>query len=206
MTKEFNRHEEIEPYYDVRTETYIFKENDYLIDIKLNFELNIDVNIEARNITALNISAWNITGLNIDAQNIEARDIKAVNITACNIYAHNIDARAIDALNIDACDINFYSFCIAYENINCTSIKGHRENHIAKALDGEIIIRDERDELEHNQNQKAIECLKEVLEHFIYRPTYLDNARLEYTIGDEDKKFIDFVNTKIKELEGESKC
>ena len=80
--------------------------------------------------------------------NIYARDIHALNIDARNIYAWNIDARNIyawniDALNIDAWNVSFYTFCISYRNIKCTSIKGRRENHIMKALDGEIIIKGE---------------------------------------------------------------
>ena len=58
-------------------------------------------------------------------------------------------------------------------------------------------------ELTKLQNQKAIECLKKVLEHFTNRPTYFDVARLEYHISDQDKKFIDYIDNKIKELEGE---
>lgn len=58
------------------------------------------------------------------------------------------------------------------------------------------------DSLETNQNQKAIECLKDVLNHFTNRPTWFDYARLEYKISEQDKKFIDYVENKIKELEG----
>lgn len=55
----------------------------------------------------------------------------------------------------------------------------------------------------NHQTQKAIECLKEVLEHFTDRPTYFDVARQEYRINDKDKRFIDYINNKIKQLEGE---
>ena len=98
MTKEFNNLEELKPYYDEKTNTYIFKEKGRYIDVKFNFNLIVDANIDAHNITAD---------------------------------------------NIDACNISFHAFCISYNNIKCTSIKGRRENHIMKALDGDIIIKGE---------------------------------------------------------------
>ena len=60
---------------------------------------------------------------------------------------------------------------------------------------------EEKVDISKLQNQKAIDCLKEVLEHFIDRPTYFDEARYKYDIGDKDKRFIDYINNKIKELE-----
>ena len=164
MTKEFNSLEELEPYYYEDTNTYIFGGNGVLLDIKLNFDLCVDANIMACDINAGNIVAWTITAGDITARditahdiathNIDAHNIKACNIEACNIvYANNIDAMNIEAgdiyagdigaFDIDACNICFNAFCIAYKNIKCTSIKGRRENHIAKALDGEIIIKGE---------------------------------------------------------------
>lgn len=53
------------------------------------------------------------------------------------------------------------------------------------------------------QNQKAVECLKDVLDHFTDRPTFYDYARQELCISDKDRKFVDYVYSKIKELEGE---
>lgn len=66
------------------------------------------------------------------------------------------------------------------------------------------------DELEHNQNQKAIECLKEV-KNYIY-DDYKNCEMLrerknltEYGEGcfESDADYIKFINSKIKELEGE---
>ena len=66
-----------------------------------------------------------------------------------------------------------------------------------------IALNTNYDILKENQNQKAIECLKDILNHFTNRPTWFDVARLEYKISEQDKKFIEYVENKIKELEGE---
>lgn len=79
-------------------------------------------------------------GFNIDAylkcKNIYSKDfnrnIKCGNIKCGNIYCGNIDAR----------HINYYAFCIAYENINCNSISGRRENSFHKCLNGKLTIKD----------------------------------------------------------------
>jgi hypothetical protein len=94
------------------------------------------LNITARDITALNINvlnitAWDITALNINVWNINARDITASNITALNINVWNIKAR----------DIDYYAVCFAYYNIECTSIKGRRVNAKHFVLDGKITIK-----------------------------------------------------------------
>ena len=61
MVKEFNSLEEIQKYYDISTNTYIFKEDDEYIDfIKFNFDLNITSNINAWDINSLSIVADNI--------------------------------------------------------------------------------------------------------------------------------------------------
>jgi hypothetical protein len=68
---------------------------------------------------------------NIKARNINARDIKA----------WDIEARDIKAYDIEAENISYYAFCISYQDIECKSIKGRRENCFHKALDGDIIIK-----------------------------------------------------------------
>ena len=157
MTKEFNSLEELKPYYKKKTNTYVLRKNGELLDVKFNFELNIDANIEARDIDASNIIAKNIKSRDIHARNIIARDIIASDIDtrgvhtsniifAGDIIANNIDAWDIDAgdihtKNIDARDIQFWAVCVAYENIKCDCIKPQRKKHIIKALDGEIIKR-----------------------------------------------------------------
>ena len=129
MTKEFNSLEEIEEYYDEKSNTYIFKEDGKYIDLVVfNFDLNIQANIDAKN-----IDAYNIDALNIDACNIDASDIKAMNIEAWDINAWNIEAQ----------DISYYAVCFAYKNIKCKSIKGRRNNAKHFVLDGKLEIEDE---------------------------------------------------------------
>ena len=124
--REFNCLEEIQKYYDKKTNTYIFIENKGYIDLVIfNFDLKVDSNIRAYDIRAENIDA-----LNIDAVDINARDITA---------------RNIDAWNINARNINYYGVCFAYENIKCKSIKGRRENARHYALDGELEVEENVD-------------------------------------------------------------
>ena len=111
-------------------------------------------NIYALDITAGNIDARDIETSNISARNIDADNIKAFNITARNIYACNIDAWDIEAKdiyawyfkagNINARDISYHAVCFAYEDIICESIKGRRENSKHFSLDGDIIIKQEK--------------------------------------------------------------
>ena len=128
MVKEFNSLEEIQKYYDKSTNTYVFKENGECIDIKFNFDLSIDANIEA----------WNINAWNIDCLNINAWDITAIDIKACNIKAFDINA-----WNIDACNISYWALCFAYANIKCNSITSRRDNHKHFALDGKLEVEED---------------------------------------------------------------
>ena len=126
MIKEFNSLKEIQKYYDVKSNTYVFKEDgDYIDLVVFNFNLNIQANIDAKDIGALNIDA-----LNIDACNIDASDIKAMNIEAWDINVWNIEAQ----------DISYYAACFAYKNIKCKSIKGRRNNAKHFVLDGKLEI------------------------------------------------------------------
>ena len=129
MTKEFNSLEKIEEYYDKKSNTYIFKEDGKYIDLVVfNFDLDVEANIDAKDIDALNIDA-----LNIEACNIDASDIKAMNIEAWDINAWNIEAQ----------DISYYAVCFAYKNIKCKSIIGRRENAKHFVLDGKLEIEDD---------------------------------------------------------------
>ena len=126
--KEFNNLEEIQKYYDEKSNTYIFKENDdFLVELVIfNFDLKVEANIRACNIDADNIEALDIRARNINADNIKARDIdafdiNALDVTARDILVDNIKARNIDAREIDCCDT-----CVASENIKCKSIIGGR--------------------------------------------------------------------------------
>ena len=129
--KEFNSLEEIEKYYDEKSNTYIFKESGTYIDLVVfNFDLKIRANISAVNIEAHNIYAWDIN----------AGDIKAGDIDAVNIKANNIDCGNIEAINIKALDINYFAVCFAYYNIKCKSIKGKRNNAKHFVLDGNLEV------------------------------------------------------------------
>ena len=113
----FNKLEEIEKYYNKETNTYIFKENDEWIElVELKFNLEITCDINAR-------------------------DINARAIKACDI-----NARDIKACDINAWDINFFACCISYQNIICKKIEGRRDNSKYLTLDGEIVIKDKKDE------------------------------------------------------------
>ena len=130
MTKEFYSLDEIQKYYDKKSNTFIFKEDGKYIDLVVfNFDLNIQANIDAKN-----IDAYNIDALNIDACNIDASDIKAMNIEAWDINAWNIEAQ----------DISYYAVCFAYNNIKCKSIKGRRNNAKHFVLDGKLEVGNDR--------------------------------------------------------------
>ncbi len=154
MVKEFNNLKEIKKYYDRKTNTYVFKEDNKYIDLVVfNFDLNIKSNIyaqqlEARNINTCNINAWNVNAWDIgacdvNAWDINARDINAWNIRASRIRARDINANDINSFSIVADNINYFAVCFAYENIKCKSIKGRRENAKHFVLDGKIEITEE---------------------------------------------------------------
>ena len=95
MIKEFNSLEEIEEYYDEKSNTYIFIEDDEYIDLVVfNFDLDTSANIEA-----WDIYAWNIYACNIAAENIKARNISyyAVCFACDNIKCNSIIGRRNNA-------------------------------------------------------------------------------------------------------------
>lgn len=170
MTKEFNSLDEIQKYYDVKSNTYVFKEDgDYINNVVFNFDLKVRANISAVDINAHNINAYDIdagdiiagdidvfninsgdiTAVNINAKNIDAYNIDALNIkangdiNAVNIKVSSIDADNIEAININAQDISYYAVCFAYNNIKCKSIKGRRDNAKHFVLDGKMEVEDE---------------------------------------------------------------
>ncbi len=74
MIKAFNNLEEIQKYYDEKTNTYVFKEDDKYIDLVLfNFDLKINSNISASNINARNITYYAVCFAH---HNIRCRSIK----------------------------------------------------------------------------------------------------------------------------------
>ena len=123
--KVFNSLEEMKLYYNEKINTYEFIENNRLIDIKIDFDLNMECNIKARN-----IKAWNI----------KASD----DINACDINAWDIKARNINSGNIKANNISFYAVCFAYNTFVCNSIKGRRENSKYFCLDSEVVIKSQK--------------------------------------------------------------
>lgn len=117
MIKEFNSLEEIEKYYDEKSNTYIFKENGVYIDLVVfNFDLYVEANIDAGCIDALNINAMNIKTWDVYTRNLDAYDIVAWDVYSWDIYARNIEAY----------------------NIKCKSVKGRRENAKHFVLDGKL--------------------------------------------------------------------
>ena len=151
VTKVFNSLEEIQKYYDKKSNTYIFMEDGSMIDnIILNFDLKAAANIDAFNITGKTINVHNIKANDISAQSILALDIyawdicakkiiacdiRALDMTTCYIYANNIRAR-----NIVALDISYYGVCYATESIRCNSIEGRRTNSKHFVLDGTLEV------------------------------------------------------------------
>ena len=142
MIKEFNNLEEIKKYYNKETNTYVFKENGFYIDlVKFNFNLRISANIDA-----CDIKAGNIKAIDIDALDINVEDINACDINACDINARNIDAENIDALDIiaygdiNAWDISYGALCFAYNSIKCNSIIGFRKNAKHFVLNSELEV------------------------------------------------------------------
>lgn len=144
--KFFNNLKEMNPYYNEETNTYEFIENNRLIDIKIDFDLNIECNIKAREINVLDIKARNINALDINACNIKARNINAMDINSCDINvldikARNINAGNINAVNINANNILFYAVCFAYKTFVCNTIRGIRENSKYFCLDSDVVIK-----------------------------------------------------------------
>ena len=151
MNKEFNNLKEIEPYYDTKFNTYIFKENGKYINLIIfNFNLSIKSNIDANDIKARNINAygikahdinaWDIDVNNINANDITAHNIKVDDVKVNNISVQDIDATSIIANNIYARNINYYIVCAAHKNIKCSAIKGYKENSKHFVLDGKIEV------------------------------------------------------------------
>lgn len=134
--KEFYSLEEIQQYYDERANTYIFKLNndEYINKVVFNFDLNVDANIDARDIEAHNIKAYNIYACHINAteiraDNIYAYMIKAYYVNSCDItsdfiYVNNLNASDISAFEIIADTIMYNAVCYAYRHIKCKHIEG----------------------------------------------------------------------------------
>ena len=132
--KVFNNLEEMKPYYNKETNIYEFIENNRLIDIKIDFDLNIECNI----------NAWNINASNINSGDINAWNINSGDINAWDINARDINARDINAIDINANNISFYAVCFAYKTFVCNSIEGRRENSKYFCLDSDVVIKSKK--------------------------------------------------------------
>ena len=132
--KAFNSIEELKPYYNEETNTYVFNE-----DVEFNFDLIVDSNLDAHNIEALNI---------------DVRYIKAHNIEASDIIAYNIDAR----------NISYYAVCVAYRSFECESISGRRNNSIHTCLDDDVVISKPKQTVTLKLTEKQLDKIKKLLE------------------------------------------
>lgn len=156
-----NKLEDLKPYYVEEINTYVF--NDH---IKITFNLYIRANIDAWNINARDINAYNIDAWNINAGHINANDIKARHINTHDINANDIKAWDINANDIKADSISYFAICSAYNNIECSSIKGRRNNAKHFVLDGEIIIKpkEQKKSITLEITDEQIEKVKKPLE------------------------------------------
>lgn len=196
MIKEFNNLEEIEKYYDKNTNTYIFNENgEWLHLVKFNFDLNIEANIDAYNIDALDIKCWNIDSssvyardiiahnikcFKIDAADINANNINVHHINACVIKVHDICAVDIIAQIINAHDIDYYGVCFAHDSIKCNSIKGRTKNSKHFTLDGKLEVEEMTNKEEKVQfvPDKESKNTKEEIVDFVVAPYALADVLL----------------------------
>ena len=106
-------------------------------DLYLHCKINIDLNIKCKNI----VSEYDLVLGNLEANSLTVKNITANNIKATTIQAENINARSIEVLNnIKANNIKYYAICFAYNDINCKSIQGTRNNSKHFSLDGGIKI------------------------------------------------------------------
>ena len=111
-------------------------QNEVERDIKDNV-LALDESVEFQ--CSINIKASLQIEGNINARNINAKDINAWDISAKDINAWDINAGDINAKDINASYILYYAFCVVYNSIKCISIKGRRVGYAEPiALDGKI--------------------------------------------------------------------
>ena len=134
--KVFKNLEEMQPYYSKEDNAYHL----WMLDVKFDFDLEIDGDIYARAIEAKNIKANNIEAHNIKAKNIKANNIKAFEISTGDINAQDIDAFGVRANNINARDIKFYGVCFAYSTFVCKSIRGQHANAKYFCLDNDVVF------------------------------------------------------------------
>ena len=105
--------EEMEEYYNPTTHTYAFwGDNGEACDVRIMFDLETSASILCHNLDAIDIKAESITAWDIDACSINA-----------DIIAHDIDATNIKADKIILINDGLLS---VMGNINCSYIKSER--------------------------------------------------------------------------------
>ena len=109
--KTFKNLEEMRPYYNGETNTYEFIENGRPIDIRIDFDLYLACNINAKDINACDINAWDINARNIDAN-------KILFLAVCFAY------KTFVCNSIKGTRINSKHFCLDSEIV----IKGDKKN------------------------------------------------------------------------------
>lgn len=191
----FNNLEELKEYYDEKTNTYVFKENDEYLNVVFNFDLRAGASINAWDIKANNICANNI-----NARNIEALDINAMSIYACNIDANNINVYDIRGFDINANNILYYEVCYACNNLTCNSIEGRRINAKHFVLDGKLTIKGEKEMEENNGKIEKIETKeKEKCECCeAYQSDYSDTVSLMCSPDYKDRFIAEYMQLKIR--------
>ena len=124
----FNTIEEIEKYYDEKSNTYVFKENgEYIGLVTFNFDLEVNASIEAYNIKSKNIKAHDIKAHDINVHdinvhNINAHDINGHIIIACDVKANSIDVKDVIAWEIYINNNIKAKYIVANSQITCKSI------------------------------------------------------------------------------------
>ena len=106
-------------------------------DIKVEGNIIGDYNLKVCG----DIHCWNI-----DCMDIVCGDIDCLDIDCLDIDCGNIDCMNINCRNIDCVNINFSAVAIAYCSFKCKSWKARRDNFIIKCLDGEVEIKDKKEE------------------------------------------------------------
>lgn len=90
-----NNLNQLKKYYDKKYNVYeITDENEYLTDVKLIFDLDVEADFRCGNLDAKDI---NVHGYSIEAENINANVIYAKEIDAKNINCHTISAYSVKA-------------------------------------------------------------------------------------------------------------
>jgi hypothetical protein len=106
-------------------------------DLYIYCDLDLDINIKCKSI----FSDYDLSMGNLDALNVRVKNLTANTIKLTNLNAEDVNVRSVEALNkIKAHNIVYYSVCFAYNNIECKSIKGTRNNSKHFSLDGELLI------------------------------------------------------------------